>query len=397
MNRVMKLTAIAAVLVSLSSTAIAFDYGLEASNAAGWKNVGDGDWFTTHRLSGWMKIPFDNKNTNSLSVEGSANASKPANKDELEFFLDLDLLRLSLVPVKNDSSMISLDAGRFVTSDATGMILNQKIDGAEMHGSFGFGNVDALAGYTGFLNARNSPSTMMSTDDFDDSDSDALYSFGAKRLVGKATVQFAQVFAKTDIILEASGQYDLRDAIDSPAEAIVHTGYGTAMLTGGLTGSVYYTLSGTYQTGYLKDVTGEYSENSLLASLRADLYPFPKNHAFAQLTFSPAEGDFFSAFLPITFAPAGTLYGSGYSNLVRASAGWNCNPSDALNLEAAGKLFMFAKKGEYDDSAYQGTELTGGVTYKATSELRFRADGALFFPRKEDAQYQASLKIIFNL
>jgi hypothetical protein len=397
MNRGTKLLLTATLLASLAGFASAFDYGLELSNGAGWKNTGDGDWFSDHRLTGWMKIPFDNKNVNSLSIEGSANASKPANQDDLAFYLNLDLFRFSLVPVSKDGMQITLDAGRFSSSDSTSFVFNQKIDGAEMHGAFSFGNIDFLAGYTGLLNVRGSPSSLMSADDYLDKDTDELYAFGAKRLVGKCTVQLAQVFAKTDVILEASGQYDLREVVDSSSDAIVHTGYGTAMLTGGLVDSIYYTLSGTYQTGYLHDDSGEYSVNSLLASVRADMYPFAKNHLFAQFVYSPPENDFFSAFLPITFSPAGTLFASGYENLMRASAGWNYNPFAALNLDLGGKLFMYANTPSDADGMYLGTEITGGATYKATSELRFRTDGTLYLPQGEDAQYQASLKIIFNL
>lgn len=397
MKRGQRLIVMVALLASIGTFAFSFDYGLEVSNGAGWQDTGDGDWFSDHRLTGWMKIPFDNKNVNSLSIEGSANAAKPANKDDLEFYLNLDLFRLSLVPVKKDTVQIALDAGRFSSSDSTGFVLSQKIDGAEMHGSFGFGNVDVLAGYTGLQNVRGSPSSLMSVDDYLDKDTDELYALGASRIVGKCTFQFAQVFAKTDIVLEAAGQYDLRDAIDSDALAVVHTGYGTAMLTGGLFGSTYYTLSGTYQTGYLDDDSDEYSVNSLLASARLDFYPIRKNHAFAQFVFSPAEGDFFSGFLPITYAPAGTLYKSGYQNLMRASAGWNYNPIDSLNLDVGGKAFMFAETPDDADGMYQGTEMTAGITFKATSELRFRTDGALYIPKGDDAQYRASLKVIFNL
>jgi hypothetical protein len=58
---------------------------------------------------------------------------------------------------------------------------------------------------------------------------------------------------------------------------------------------------------------------------------------------------------------------------------------------------MYSEKPEYVESMYRGTEISGGATIKATSDLRFRLDGASLFQYKDDTLYQFSLKAIFDL
>lgn len=396
MSNRMKKILTAFLLLSLSGIVAAFDTGLEMSNTGGWKNTGTGDWFTDHKLTGWMQIPFDNSNTNSLSIEGSVYASKPANEDSLSFFINLDLFRFSLLPVSAPGIKIALDAGRIPASDAAGFIINQTVDGAEMHGTFSFGNIDFLAGYTGLLNVRKD-GTFMSSDDYADGDTESFYALGSSRVVGKVTLQFPGLIGNTDAIIEGSGQYDIRRFLESDPDQVVDTAYGTLLLTGTVVDSFFCTVSGTYQTGVLEDATDSYSENSILASIRFDYYPAASNQLFAQFIYSPPEGDFFTGFLPISFQSAGTLFTSGYSNLMRASAGWNFNPARYINFDLGGKAFLYSEVPDDKDSMYQGAEITGGSTIRATSDLRFRLDGAFFLPYEEDLQYQASLKAIFDL
>jgi hypothetical protein len=387
---------LALLFLSLAGLAAAFDSGLELSNLGGVKNTGDQDWYTDHKITGWLKIPFDNANTNSLAIEGSMYAAKPANESDLTCFADIDLFRFTLRPVSTPDVQLSLDAGRIPVSDITGLILNQTVDGAEFHGTFKFGNVDALAAYTGLLNAQKE-GAMMSTDDFADADTDKFYAFGSKRALAKVAVQFPQLVAGSDLVIQGAGQYDLRPSFESDPVQTVHTGYGTAMLSGLLAGPFFYSVSGTFQTGVMKENDTWYSEHSALCSVRLDCYPVPGHSLYAQFIYTPPEGSFFSTYLPITFQNAGTLFSYGYGNLMRASAGWNFNPYRFLNFDIGAKSFMYSEKPEYVESMYRGTEISGGATIKATSDLRFRLDGASLFQYKDDTLYQFSLKAIFDL
>ena len=396
MKNMTRKNGLALLLLSIAGLASAFDCGLELSNLGGVKNIGERDWYTDHKITGWIQIPFDNANDNSLAIEGSLYAAKPANESDFNCFADIDLFRFSFRPVSTPGMKIALDAGRIAVSDVTGLILNQTVDGAEFHGTFSFGNIDALAAYTGLLNAQKQ-GAMMSTDDFADSNTSKLYAFGSKRALAKIAVQMPQLLAGSDLILQGAGQYDVRSTLESDSAQTIHTAYGTAMLSGPVTGLLFYSLSGTFQTGVMKENGSWYSEHSALGSIRLDYYPAPKHSLYAQFIYTPPEGSFFSTYLPITFQSAGTLYSAGYGNLMRASAGWNFNPFQILNFDVEAKSYLYSKKPDELDSMYRGTEVSGGATIKATSDLRFRIDGTSLFQYKDDMLYQFSLKAIFDL
>lgn len=384
------------LFLSIAGLATAFDYGLELSNLGGVKNTGTRDWYTDHKFTGWLQIPFDNANTNSLSLEGSLYAAKPANESKLNCFADIDLLRFTLRPVSSPGFKLALDAGRIPVSDVTGLILNQTVDGAEFHGTFKFGNVDALAAYTGLLNAQKE-GALMTTDDFADANTDKLYAFGSKRALAKVAVQLPQLVSGSDLVIQGVGQYDLRRNFESDPSQTVNTYYGTAMLSGPVIGPLFYSVSGTYQGGFLKENGTTYTDYSLLGSARFDCYPLPKHSLYAQFIYTPPESKYFSTYLPVTFQSAGTLFSAGYANLMRASAGWNFNPVSILNLDIGAKSFLYSKKPDDAKSMYRGTEVSGGATVKATGDLRFRLDGASLFQYKDDTLYQFSLKAIFDL
>lgn len=366
----------------------AFDYGLELTNTGGVQYVTEPNYYTDHKGVLWISIPFNA--SNSLAIEGGAYAAKPVSSDAFVFFADLDLFRLSLTPYASASTKITIDAGRIPVGDVTGFVLNQSADGAVLHGAFPFGNIDLFGGYTGLLNVRKG-GAMMTDDDSLDADTEEIYAFGSKRVIAKLTLQLPQAIGTMDLIVEALGQYDLR----TDATETVHTAYGTISASGPLARMLYYSISGTYQTGVLES-DKSYSENSAIGSVRFDFFPIKNNQIFAQFVYSPGENDFFSGFLPITFQGAGTLYSEGYANLMRASAGWYFNPISALNIDIGAKVFMHPKETE-TAKFYDNTEASLGATIKVTSDLRFRLDSVIKIPSEGDKQYQASLKAILDI
>lgn len=384
-----KVGAISCILLFfMVSILSAFDYGLELTNTGGIQYVTKQNYYTDHKGVLWISIPFND--SNSLAIEGGAYASKPVSSDAFVFFTDIDLFRLSLTPYASANSKITIDAGRIPVGDITGFILNQTVDGAVLHGALPFGNIDIFGGYTGLLNVRKD-GALMTVDDSLDADTEDIYAVGSKRVIGKIALQLPQVVGTMDLIMEAVGQYDLR----TKAIETVHTAYGTVSVSGPLARILYYSISGTYQTGVLKS-DKSYSENSAIGSVRLDLFPFKNNQMFAQFIYSPGEDDFFSGFLPITFQEAGTLYSEGYANLMRASGGWYFNPLPSLNLDIGAKVFMHPKKTETADF-YDNTEASLGATIKVASDLRFRLDSVVKIPSEGDNQYQASLTAILDI
>jgi hypothetical protein len=386
-----------AILLSVPLLPLAaVDTGLELSNTAGLNDTGDDDWYTDHKMTGWLQFPFDNAGNNSVAVEGSLYAAKKANETDLGFFADLDMLRFSLLPVSKPGLKIALDAGRIPVADATGFILNQTVDGAELHGSMKFGNIDFLGAYTGLLNARKSR-TLVSIDDYADADTTGFYETGASRVLAKLTAQIPQFIQKSDLVVQVLGQYDMRRYIESNPDQAIDTVYVSALMSGPLSNTLFYSITGIYQSGLLEENDKKYSENSALGSVRLDFYPFPSNQFFAQFVYSPAESRYLALYLPVTFQSAGTLFEEGYANLMKASAGWAFNPTRALNLDAGVKALIYSKKPDGVKDQYRGTEANAGATVRATSDLKLRLDGTWFMPVREDLQYQVSLKAIFSL
>jgi len=389
-------TVLATLLMIFTAALLsATDFGLELKNTGGIEKIEDAEFYTDHKVTLWATIPFNNANSNSLAIEGSFYASKPAGVDEFDYYVDVDLFRLSLTAQQNEKGKITVDAGRFPVADATGILLSQGLDGVEVRGIRSFGNFSFLAGYTGFLNARQEKN-LMTTDDALDILTDDIYALGARRAVAKVTLQFPELLGGADLIVEALGQYDLREQFDSDAYETVHTGYGTLAINGPFTPSVFYSLSGTFQTGVL-DSDDTYSEHALLGVARVEAFPVPVANIFAEFVYTTGENDFFSHLLPITFQSAGTLYGAGYGNLMRAKTGVLYIPMNVLNIDFGASLFMYSKETDEADGLYSATEVNAGATFKATSDLRLRFDGTLLFPKDDDMQYQAEITVVFNL
>lgn len=394
--RIYKIPAIIVALLLLATIATyALDFGVELSNTVGIKKVEKTEFLTDHKETIWATIPFNNQNTTSLSIEGSFYASKPAELDTFDYYIDLDLFRLSFIPHNSPSGKIMMEVGRISVSDVTGKILNQAIDGFEVHAIKSFGNASFFAGYTGLLNARQEKN-LMTADDIADIATDDVYAFGAKRAVAKAAVQFPNLFAGTDLLFEVLGQYDLRDTIDSNALETAHTAYGTLALTGPIASSFFYTVSGTFQTGILES-DKKYSINALMGLARIDFFPITEANIFAEFLYTSGEDDTFSLLNPITYQSAGTLYGGGFSNIMKATAGIYYNPMAILNLDLGASIFMHPKEVEGTDGLYTATEVNAGATFTATSDLKLRLNGTLLFPKDEDMIYQAELTVVFAL
>ncbi len=383
-----------ALLCTVSLLAAA-DYGLELMNKIGVTKLEEADVFTEHKATLWGTFPFNNANTTSLAFEGSIYASRPAETGDYEYYLDVDLLRFSTTVRNDDSGMILLDIGRFPVSDSTGIILNQGMDGFILEAVSGFGNLSFFAGYTGLLNARQEE-TLMTADDAADSATDDVYAIGARRIVGKMVFHIPELIGSSDLLFQALGQYDMRDHLDSSPEEVMHTVYGTVMLTGPINPTLFYTVSGTFQTGVL-DSDDTYSLHSILAVGRLDYDPLPATQIYTEILYTSGEDDFFSHFQPVTFQDAGTLYTGGFSNIIKGTAGVNYNSMDMFNLDASVAVFLYPQEVDGFDGLYTATEVNAGATFRATSDLRMRGSGALLFPKDEDMTYQAELKVVFNL
>lgn len=374
-----------------------FDYGLELANTVGIKETGDFDWYTNHKETVWSFIPFGNTE-NSFSIEGSFYGTKPAFSDDFLYFIDLDLFKFSFLAAKKETYSLAIDAGRIQTSDITGNILNQYIDGGELHITLPFANIDFLAAYTGLLNVRKGTG-LISADDYKDAQTQDMYGFGSNRLVSKATMQFPQLIGNVDILFEVLGQYDLKDVVSKAQTETIHTMYNTIGLTGPLHRNIYYSLFTTLQLGIREEIVTEkiYSETSILATGRLDFFLPHKNYLFVKLDFNNANTETLTGFLPITYSTAGSFFTQGLANNTIINTGWNWTPMQQLNTNLNFKVFFANLEKDSEDKPYQGIEAGLGFIYKAFNDLKFHLHGSLFFDENSKMYSNASLKIVFAL
>ncbi len=397
MNRATRTLAIAASALLLAQGAFALDFGFDLSNLAGLNNGEEFDWYTDHKETGWVTVPFNEDGTASLAIEGSLYAAKPVGTDGYTWFADLDLLRVRFVPYSSAGARLGMSVGRLPESDVTGFILGQTVDGVEANGVFSFGNMDFFAGYTGLLNTRKGGSIMTNDDQLDNSDhSDDVYGLGSQHAIGKVTLQVPEAFGSVDVIVEALGEYDMRRFLDSGYTSTADLVFGTLAFSAPLGEMAFGTLSGTWQSGVKEENDALGSSNSILATARVDMFPTAKNQVFGQVIYTPLENDFFDVFTPISYQSLGTLYSRNFSNLLRASAGWNFNPYDWVNLDVGGKVFMVGATNDAYPDFYNGSEFNAGATVKTTSDLKFRLDSYFWVPADGTMELQASLKAIFS-
>jgi len=380
-----------ATAIAFASLTYAVDFGAELSNEGGVRKGEETDFLAEHSLALWLTTPIGSGGT-TLSVEGRAVAEKEATADEYELWADVNLFRFSMAL----NARFGLDAGRMPMNDVTGLVLAQPMDGAELHGTFEFGNLDASVGYTGFLNVR-AVDVLMTADDAADDAEDGVYALGAKRLVAKVSALFPELFGSVDLAVEGIGQYDLRGVIGEDGTQTAHTGYVTASLSGELTDGLFWRVSATAEMGVLDDGTDTYSITSGVAVARLDYYRGAKLHVSADCLYSPGNDSTFTEFVPISFRSAGNLYEPGYGNLIRPSLSAVYAFADTLNVDASCAAFLHPKKVAGADGMYSATEISIGATALVFSDLRFRLSTDLLLPSGEDVIVQASLTAIVDL
>ncbi len=383
--------------ILLITQAVAFDLGMELNNTVGTKSADDFGLYYDHKATLWVSAPFNNDGTSRLDIEGSILATKPILANEYSLVINLDLLRLSFQLANDSAKSITMDIGRIPVSDTSSLYLDSKADGVQFFGIFGFGNLELFAGYTGLLNVR-SGALLMTNDDRAESVTEELYAFGSSRIIGKAAIQIPELLGSSDFIAEATGQFDLRTMLQDNYEQSIHTIFLTLGLNGPLgLKNLFYSLNTVIENGILEDEGTSYSVLSGIATARLDFFPGSINHVYTELLYSPPNNAIFSEFIPVTYKPAGTLYGNGYGNLFRISAGWNINPTRSFNLSTGLKVFINQEELIDNDGLYNATEVSLGATVSATSDLRFQLGTDLLFPNNDDMKYQVALKAILDL
>lgn len=143
-----------AAAIAIASNAFALDYGGAFSNYTRLKgkNFSNLKLDQVNDLSGWIKYWIPGQEKMYVAAEAlyefeyDAAASKAFNR------IDIDLLKFSGT-WSVAQRPLTINAGRFVFSDYTGIIMNQNCDGVWANYKLPIMSVSAYMGYTGLLNA----------------------------------------------------------------------------------------------------------------------------------------------------------------------------------------------------------------------------------------------------
>ena len=370
--------------------AAAFDVGGSLSSATSFstlRGLGNeeavGLWLETGQADG---VSFETK------IDLIVSATAPG------FYLNPDYFKLDSIysGYEYGPSILATSLGRFSTSDFSGKIFNQKLDGIVMNFSYPAVEFTLAAGYTGLFFANTgtllttSPSTIMSkTDAAAKTNSTDLLSwltnpaeagknlFQSPRAVEIMTLSFPQLVFKQSLTLSVVAQEDMRPMFDvlngysavdpvllqegeslySPSKGgAVDTQYIGAGVSGPSIDSLYhnvYYYFGTgramsYKTDALSSTGKSYSYDTIishLAGFSLDYYMDWLFNSKAGLAFSFATGDAdatsyfegntaddYTQFLPITNGGGGMIFSPGVSNIISASVNFSAKPLEDLDI-----------------------------------------------------------------
>lgn len=310
-----KLTFFIAVLLVIA-------FPLSALEAGGSLDVSGGAVMTddtiiispSAKLTGYIKVPFSGGN---FSTEGYYKATGSVREDftpVINSVADLSLLKLTF-----GGTSFSVNLGRFAFSDVTSSIFSMTSDGANFSVNAGLLKLNGYAGYTGFLNAKNTDMDVVW-----DYDADAIYPTGSKYAVFLANISAPNFFGGNTFAIEGIGALNLNGPAESGVSDGLNRYYGTASVSGPVSSSVYYSMSATGSV--LKSSNtyfGIYARGSLVAYLPFKSMSLSAKGAwgsanFVGITNNESAGGMLDAGVALTIKPVDSL-------LLLASSDIYCN------------------------------------------------------------------------
>ncbi len=402
MKKVMLAAAILALAVT-GASALDTDFGLtlDASTFLS-SGVIDSTYASQYRAAVWGELlqTMGNGGSIDLTAQGSYRytAARP-------YIFDVDLLRFTgLFPqVLGAGTAIELKAGRFQFSDATGLILDQTLDGLQVSFLFSGFRIQLAGAYSGLI-LNPSSNIRISADDQSEANNNSVF-FGPRRLI-------TQVFLGADgFALEGLAQFDLRG---SGAAEIINSQYlgivGVPRIAPGL--YLDYNLTGSYAQSTVGPNTVDIISG--LAGLGFRYY----NEDLAASRFH-VKATYATGFTPIVLLlntisldnfrsisqpTIGLVFSPALANLLYLDAGYSLRPfvrnsstilahiepmvgarvyfRDPVPLLLAGTpaTLLVNNFNSSSTDLYLGTEVYGGVSARVFSDLGLSVLGGAFIP-----------------
>ena len=425
MKRVRISVCVMLALFVAGGSAAAIDFGFQLSSNTELDSREEDEFFNSETLAAWLSHDFSE--TLSFSTQGSYTFTT-----ERPYLFDLDALYLDGSTPAGELRRVGGRLGRFGVEDATGYVLDHRIDGARFSVAAPGWVLSFSAGYTGLLLKPTNDVTMSRLDLIDDNDDDVF--LAPPRVLGLAELRLPEIFPAQDLTISLALQEDLRpedDLIDEGKSELQPAGggrvdsqYTSVELDGAVTSTLFYTVFGTFQTGrmltYVEDDDTIYR---LLLPLQADLcrgggrrdalllsggacpahrLQRPRRHGRLgrHLCHRGNEKGASTLFVPIAGTTTGQVLGAGLGNNVSVHAFYSIKPfvdsptREIQDLQFGLDAYTFIRLVEGPVAAdgvraggsgnYLGSEIDAGVNYRPFSDLGISLLGGIFFPNGAD-------------
>ena len=406
-------------------SAAAIDFGFQLSSNTELDSRQEDEFFNSETLAAWLSHDFSE--TLSFSTQGSYTFTT-----ERPYLFDLDVLYLDGSTPAGELRRVGGRIGRFGVEDATGYVLEHRIDGARFSVAAPSWVLSFSGGYTGLLLKPTNDVIMSRLDLIDDNDDDVF--LAPRRLIALAELSLPEIFSAQNLTISLALQEDLRpedDLIDEgetePQAAgggRVDSQYTSVELDGAVTSTLFYTVFGTFQTGrmltYVEDddtSTGlSYRYKPIFAGAGGVgmRYYFPEvlaqrtgfnvlvgtGDSDATSVIEKNEKGASTLFVPITGTTTGQVLGAGLGNNVSVHAFYSIKPfvdsptREIQELQFGLDAFTFIRLVEGPVAAdgvrpggsgnYLGSEIDAGVNYRPFSDLGISLAGGVFFPNEAD-------------
>lgn len=350
-------------------------------------------------VSAWIRIPFNQKGTTYLAAEGMYQFQEKGIKlfgdaegnARYTGLVDLSLLKFSTTMKKN-FGQVSISAGRFFSSDLSGLAYAQTADSVLASIELSRFNLALYGAYTGLLNARTvsminntfalKDGKLEKANVFGAEDEEKHYQRAEDYIVGSAVVSFPYLFANQTVSAQFLGTFHVKDASYTRM-------YAELSIGGPLVSTLYYNVNTTF--GFASYDGGSMDVSNLSKAVLSYYNVDAKNLA-VNLGAIYASGD--SGLKPFTGFTSQTATNalSGrteYTGLLKASLLASIKPIQALLLGASGDLIFNAA----ESIKYEGFQYGANVNWQIVSDISLALSMYQYFDKDDSARDKSCVQL----
>ena len=322
-------------------------------------------------------------------------------------------------------------AGRFRLKDDSGEILHSLADGVRIFYPGKAFQVSFGTGYSGLVFIDSSEINLTPADDYERSDDDGFWA--APRLLQVLNCRYSDLPGGASLILSLVGQEDFRTDrfIDKyvPGTGKLHSQYLLLGADGRIRPDLFFTVSGTLQTGqylipdsdtyYLVAGAGKglleyYPDLAIQPKVSLELF-YATGDKWADRKdwkgYDLGENNLLAGFAPISSSRRGYVFSIQPGNLMYGDLGFSIKPLENLQLALNGTTFFRAVNGPVSDSGvletsgdglYLGEEIDFTLNWRPFSDLGLSLSSGVFLPyggilEEEDPQFSIGSYVSFSL